>query len=234
MFAVVGGITERSGFDALTFAVSQSRTRRQALKLLGQGVLGIAVGTATTLTFESPASAAECIVEYPPADLDDCPNKRHHPGASPSVNGCGPANSVDLVSDNFGPVNFAPGCDTHDRCYGTCNSNRAVCDSDMADAMRLACTNQWGDSVATWPLLAACYKVADAYHIAVAAAGGGPFDEAQREDCECCHPVQPTAVYCFCNDTCYPDSGSCLANCRASLGCFTGICQPATAEQCAR
>ncbi len=222
-----------SGFDALTHAVTHARTRREALKLIGKGVLGIAVGSTATFAFASPAAAEDCLVEYPPADLDNCPNRRHHPGASPSVNGCGPAGSVDLVPDNFGPVNFTSGCDAHDRCYGTCNSSKAECDSDMADAMRLACTNQWSDSVLTWPLLAACYKVADVYHAAVALGGGGAFDEAQREDCECCHPVQPTAVYCFCTDTCYPEVNTCLANCKATLGCFTGICEPATAEECA-
>jgi secretory phospholipase A2 len=224
---------EISPFDDLTLHVARARSRREALKLFGKGLFGIAVGGAATLTLAPPMARAEdCLVEYPPADLDNCPNKRHHPGASPSINGCGPADSVDLVSDTFGPVNFAPGCNVHDQCYGTCNSDREQCDDDMADAMRLACTNQWADSVATWPLLAACYRVADAYWLAVRAGGAGAWETAQKEDCECCHPVPAAQVYCACNDTCYPDPQSCLAVCKVGLGCFTGICGPATQGEC--
>ena len=39
-------------------------------------------------------------------------------------------------------------------------------------------------------------------------------------------------VHCFCNKKCYPDAGSCLQECKASLGCFTGICEPAKPGQC--
>lgn len=224
-----------SNFDALTGAVGRARTRRDALKLLGKGMLGVAVGASAAPALGSrPAAAAdECLVEYPPADLDNCPNRRHHPGAVPSVNGCGPADGIDLVPDTFGIADFTNGCNVHDQCYGTCNSDRLQCDADMADAMRLECTNKYGDSIAMIPLLAACYKVADNYKLAVNLFGGGPWETAQKEDCECCHPVPPQAVYCACNDTCYQDAQTCLGECRVTLGCFSGICRPATAEECA-
>jgi len=229
----------RGTFDAFTLRVAGARNRREALKLFGKGVLGIAVGGATTVTFEAApgqattaraASGERCIVEYPPADLDNCPNKRHHPGASPSMNGCGPADSVDLVPDTFGPVNFGPGCDIHDVCYGTCGSDRKKCDDDMRSYMYGACVKQWGDSVLTFPLVAACFKVADVYHAAVRLGGQGPWETAQKEDCECCHPVP--MLYCGCNDACYEDIGTCQANCKVSLGCFTDICRPAEEGEC--
>lgn len=222
----------RDSFDDLTLRIAGARNRRDALKLFGKGVVGIAVGATTTLTFDAaPAEAAEdCLVEYPPADLDNCPNKRHHPGAKPSMNGCGPADSIDLVPDTFGPVNFAPGCDVHDVCYGTCGSDRKKCDDDMRTAMQTACLKQWGGSLVTLPLLAACFKVADVYHSAVRLGGEGPWEQAQREDCECCHPVP--MLYCGCNDTCYKDIGTCQSACKVGLGCFTDICRPADTGEC--
>jgi hypothetical protein len=39
-------------------------------------------------------------------------------------------------------------------------------------------------------------------------------------------------VYCACNDQCYSSATSCLAECRVTLGCFTGICGPAEPGQC--
>jgi hypothetical protein len=39
-------------------------------------------------------------------------------------------------------------------------------------------------------------------------------------------------VYCNCNKQCYTSATSCLAECRTSLGCYTGICDPAEPGQC--
>lgn len=53
---------------------------------------------------------------------------------------------------------------------------------------------------------------------------------AQRDPvtCECPN----TKVYCGCSSTCYEDEATCLANCPATLHCFTGICGPAAPGQC--
>jgi hypothetical protein len=39
-------------------------------------------------------------------------------------------------------------------------------------------------------------------------------------------------VYCNCNKTCYDDPQDCLDNCKATLGCFSGICDYAAPGQC--
>lgn len=42
-----------------------------------------------------------------------------------------------------------------------------------------------------------------------------------------CQPPPPAKdIWCSCNDTCYSSATACLAECKTSLGCFTGICQP--------
>jgi hypothetical protein len=41
-----------------------------------------------------------------------------------------------------------------------------------------------------------------------------------------CKPKPPARdIWCGCNDKCYSSATDCLAECKASLGCFTGICQ---------
>jgi hypothetical protein len=39
-------------------------------------------------------------------------------------------------------------------------------------------------------------------------------------------------VFCACNGKCYDDGSSCTSECHTTLGCFTGICEPATSDQC--
>lgn len=58
----------------------------------------------------------------------------------------------------------------------------------------------------------------------------GECKPAGGDDPEC--TPQVTKVYCACNQQCYDDATSCLSECHTSLGCFTGICGPATAEEC--
>jgi hypothetical protein len=43
-----------------------------------------------------------------------------------------------------------------------------------------------------------------------------------------CQPL----IYCGCNGTCWTDVQSCLANCQATLACFSDICGPAQPGQC--
>jgi hypothetical protein len=44
--------------------------------------------------------------------------------------------------------------------------------------------------------------------------------------------VCATQFFCPCNNTCYPDVGTCNGSCQVTLGCFTNICGVATAGQC--
>jgi hypothetical protein len=49
-------------------------------------------------------------------------------------------------------------------------------------------------------------------------------------DGQCTAP--PQKIYCNCNKKCYTDVNVCLSECKASLGCFIGICGPAQPGQC--
>jgi hypothetical protein len=94
-------------------------------------------------------------------------------------------------------VSFTPACDAHDICYMTCGNEKEKCDEEFRDDMYVACFEKWGRiEVQTDPrilplprpdelFLRKCFALADAYHQAVAKAGGGAYDAAQKQGCKC-------------------------------------------------
>lgn len=176
-------------------------------------------------------------------NVDDCPSGRvaKLPPYTPSVNGCGPAQGIGgpATPDSFfGLVNFTPACNTHDQCYGTCNSDKSGCDHGLENDMRAACTEEFGRFN---PLRYDCYEMAHDYYLAVSDKLGGwagihigenAYKEGQFEGCDCCQPPPSDCVYCNCNGTYYTDVQVCLDECQVSLGCFTGICGPADPSFC--
>lgn len=214
---------------ASTFATSPTR----------RGFVALILTSATAVLFggsiASGSASESCTVEYPPRDLKDCPNRRHHPGSSPTANGCGPAGKwySTYVPEGWGLADFGPRCDVHDICYGTCNRPKQACDSEFLAAVINACEEAYRNVNVPPEVPAMCYAVAFAYASAVALAGGDAYDVAQKQDCECCRPSQSSQVYCGCNDTCYADATTCLSECEVTLGCYTEICGPAVDEVCA-
>ena len=174
-----------------------------------------------------PAHAEDCIIEYPPANLDDCPNKRQHPANVRSSNGCGPANSDFRPPQGFGAASFTIPCNNHDICYETCNTPKSQCDTTFGDQLVDTCIATYNGS---FFLETVCIVVAGLYEAAVTLGGGDAYDAGQTKDCECCRPVPK--VYCGCNQKCYTNGSDCLAECHTSLGCFTNICAPAQPGQC--
>ena len=216
-----------TAFDELT-EVASRQTRRQVFGLVGRGLIASA---ATSIGFGAsrprPAAAEDCVVEYPAANLADCPNKRHHPGHEASINGCGPDNWKGyLVSNTFFKANFKPGCDVHDVCYGTCGNSQAQCDMDLGRAGIEACKAAY--DIAHQLSRAACISMARNYETAVSKLGAGPFNQAQLEDCECCRPW----IFCGCNNKCYLTASRCTSECHASLACLGSVCRPAHAGEC--
>jgi len=216
-------------FDELTRAAGAQRSRRQVLGLIGKTAVGAFVGVHALQFLDAPTVlAADCLVEYPAADLDNCPNKRPHPGNVRTTNGCGPQGSSFRPPQGFGDVDFVPSCDQHDICYGTCGSSRLSCDTKLGQDIADACKAHYGTAS---PLrLAACLSTAVVYEAAVTYGGAGAWLNGQKKDCECCHPVPK--IRCGCTGKCYDDPLACVAECKASLGCFTDICAPALAGQC--
>jgi len=215
-------------FDDLTRRFASARTRRQVLGLFGRGALGALAGGASGVWFSAAPALAACIVEYPPADLDDCPNKRPHPGNTRGSNGCGPANSDFRPPQSFGSAPFTVPCNNHDICYETCNTPKSTCDVTFGDQLVDVCIATYGGS---FLMETACILVAGVYELAVTVGGGSAYEAGQTKDCECCRPVPQ--VWCGCNQKCYTSAADCTAECHGGLGCFgQTLCGPATPEQC--
>lgn len=208
-------------------------TRRGALRVL-MGV--VAVAAAGGVAFRPPvgeevtARAGSC-TRRSLTGPDDCPGGRvPKEDYTPLVNGCGPQDSVDLVPDIPGGFPFVGACAEHDVCYGTCGSDRATCDRNFHDRMLQVCESVLipSDSVVS------CYALAYLYFKAVDLGGADPFAQGQVEGCDCCEededaepppPPPPLCAECSCGGT-FADYGECLAECKAGLGCFVGICHP--------
>lgn len=215
-------------FDELTRRAGTLRSRRQVIGLFGRTAIGAFVGVQALQFLDAPAVLAEdCLVEYPPANIDDCPNKRKHPGNVPGSNGCGAATMEFRPPQSFGSVDFTPWCNNHDVCYGTCGSSRIGCDVTFGDQLTDACIATYSDNYIMETL---CITVAGVYQAAVTIGGANAWDSGQKKDCECCRPTGK--VRCGCTGACYDDALVCLSECKASLGCFTDICMPALAGQC--
>lgn len=111
-----------------------------------------------------------------------------------STNGCGPRILIFdfdlgqyLVPDSaIGDWDlFNSACNEHDRCYGTCGSDKESCDTKMKEAMLSAC-----DKAFSWwnPFKFVCVIQSHTYEIAVSNFGDGAYESAQDEFCEwkCC------------------------------------------------
>jgi len=211
--------------DVETAAIgfSSGQTRRNFLHLVNAAVIWALSNNGLR---QSPSVAQPCVIEYPPRSLADCPNRRHHPGHTPTSNGCGAEGSIAPIPDGFGEADFLPACNAHDICYGTCNSVKATCDTNFRAALHQACIDAYPPGLRR----SACITVADGYANAVTKYGQSAYDAAQLQDCECCRP--PAQLYCACNKTCYTDIQTCLLECHVTLGCSTGICVPASQTIC--
>jgi secretory phospholipase A2 len=139
----------------------------------------------------------DVVPKEPIQNLDDCPDRVKI--KDPTVNGCGQQGDLRniVIPQRFGPVPFAPSCNVHDVCYGTCRSDKASCDTQLRDLLRSACMNTFaaeieaigragGDARALSLLLNRCLDMADNYFGAVVSMGQDAYDKAQKGNCKCC------------------------------------------------
>ena len=124
----------------------------------------------------------------PITSLAACPGKVPHPGYTAVPNGCGPAGGVvtPFIPNSWGAANFLPCCNAHDVCYGTCNGSKAGCDNTFHTCLIGACDAAYAAHPILQRLLPNCYNAAHTYFGAVSLGGGGAFDSAQMEACDCC------------------------------------------------
>lgn len=139
----------------------------------------------------SPYSpATQCCVnetvlpKFQIADLASCPDRGPRPGYSPSVNGCGPEGWGWAIPDKYGLANFGPSCDSHDTCYGTCNSSKAGCDSSLKSLLAAECGRVYPQPQSL--RRADCLGMVDRFYNAVNEEGAGAYDKAQKKGCICC------------------------------------------------
>jgi hypothetical protein len=206
-------------------------SRRQMLRIM---LTATAAALVPQLGFRLVFADSSCIKEYPPANLADCPNKKHHEGHTSTMNGCGPQSGTGSdwpIPQGFGNAPYFPSCDGHDCCYGGCGNSKAACDLQFLQGLVESCAHAY-PNVSDALTGSVCLDMATLFYSAVALGGADAYDSAQKEDCECCHPIPAQQIYCGCTHTCYTDPQVCLQHCKATLGCFTDICGPATRQQC--
>jgi hypothetical protein len=129
------------------------------------------------------------------ADVDGIPynsdfNKAQYPYAQ-APDGCSSWDSdhPEWMPDTWGPVNFSGGCNTHDKCYYTLDSNWQSCNKRFYSDLRAACERDlrvwvppakplvlFGPEITPGfytppdPIrLASCYEIATAYYTGVQA-----------------------------------------------------------------
>lgn len=173
-----------------------------------------------------------------------------HPVAKETTalhNGCGPLGGLavgghnfgDIIPDDVGAAIFTDACNSHDCCYGTCNSVRAECDAQALRGWLNACnahasgadTNTRLGPVLGLASLAYCYEVAAFYYDAIRLGGTGAFETAQSEVCECCvGPSECAPGQTICAGSCVDvqtdnfNCGGCGKSCGSGEVCSSGAC----------
>ncbi|MFY1827248.1 hypothetical protein ACN47A_15110 [Myxococcus fulvus] len=128
-------------------------------------------------------------------NLADCPNRAPRPGWNPNApnpnDACGSETSKWPVPDSYvstaGTASFVSSCRAHDACYGTCNSNKALCDTMLTANMLTVCRNTFNPETASTQL-GRCINIAATYGFTLLShsAGRNAYDSAQKEACICC------------------------------------------------
>lgn len=188
-------------FDNVTRIVGSEIPRRTALAL---GVKGLAAAFLASFGVRNSWAQQTCLCQgqvynpvttcctpsgrqtkYPIANLDACPNRVPHPGYVSVPNGCG-AQGGQQFPGSFGAASFTPCCDTHDVCYGTCNSNRTTCDNNFEVCLTASCDAAYPGGGLNAIRRSTCRGAANSYWAAVASFGGSAYNAAQSGACDCC------------------------------------------------
>jgi hypothetical protein len=188
-------------------------------------IAGTAAAGVSSPALAAAAAARTCVPLNADATCSPGWRKEPKPNNEPTDNGCGPESWTVKPPQGYGGADYRPACRVHDHCYENCAMSQKECDDDFLGGMVASCTQAYSNNVLDrgW-----CMSMAVVYWQVVSQGGKDDWRAAQQKACECC----ATAVYCACNKTCYDDVNVCLAECKTSLGCFTGICGPAQPGQC--
>jgi hypothetical protein len=109
-----------------------------------------------------------------------------------------PTGEFNTVFGNTDAQDFSTPCGAHDKCYQSCmpTGGKAACDNQLLTDMNAVCnlvpptqTAQKvinGGVVVTINIQEACYKNAFLFFTAVDLAGGGAYDDGEKNYCDCC------------------------------------------------
>lgn len=106
-------------------------------------------------------------------------------GYVPEANGCGAAGSgiSSYIPNTYYYFDFEDACNNHDKCYGTCNTDKDTCDSTFHSELKDACYNKnvlWAPAM----FILCLEHLSTIYYLAVSFLGKDAYEEAQDEACE--------------------------------------------------
>lgn len=111
--------------------------------------------------------------------------KTQKKGYVPKANGCGAAGSgiSKYIPNNYYYFDFEKACNNHDKCYGTCNTNKDSCDSTFHLELKNACYNKkvlWSPVM----FILCLEHLSTIYYLAVSFLGKDAYENGQDEACE--------------------------------------------------
>lgn len=111
--------------------------------------------------------------------IDPLGQKGMRPDGNPWGYGCGDESTDWIVPDSLGAADFLPACRKHDICYGTLDSNKNICDTNLGTNMKLACQSDLKGLHKLYRPL--CNGMAGGYEFAVSKFGQSAYDAAQEK-----------------------------------------------------
>ncbi|EDO32902.1 predicted protein, partial [Nematostella vectensis] len=105
-----------------------------------------------------------------------------NPNHKPSSNGCG---SMGVQLDTTNLPGFTHCCNVHDKCYDSCNNNRAQCDEDFKSCLDNVCLFEGLGKKMKKEEMNACGTSAELFYSGTLALGCMAYKEAQRNACLC-------------------------------------------------
>ncbi|CAF0766843.1 unnamed protein product [Adineta ricciae] len=138
--------------------------------------------TAWNYAIECPNTELVCKSNLCGCGMKQKPSKQVLP---PTMDGCGTNHTkwnywaIHWIGEHY---KFTSICDEHDRCYGTCNTNRLNCDQTFCSGLLASCKTNWSTDQIRFKF---CKMWAGTYCNAVKHYASGAFENAQNEDCWC-------------------------------------------------
>ncbi len=223
------------GVDNISRLIAGSVPRREMIKMIAVGLTATLIGKLPEPVYASalasPAAGGCCTgTRIDIQDPSSCAgtNRVARRFYVPGENGCGPANDPRslIIPNSWGLMDLKPCCNAHDKCWGTCNSNRDTCDSSFLNCNTSLCSRYIGNAA----LQATCLAVGTAYWGFVhSPLGNDPYAAGQREGCQCCSKAATAGTEC--GSTCCPagqfcSGGTCVLSCPSGTQGCGGVCVP--------